>query len=66
MQKENPKTDSKNESKSKPKKALPMVAKPSQKMPTCGVSHNHCGGLCDRRKDHVDADHRCSSCGKWF
>ena len=35
-------------------------------MPTCGVSHNHCGGLCDRRQGHPDPEHHCSQCGAWF
>lgn len=36
------------------------------RMPTCGASHNHCGGLCDRRENHPDAGHHCGLCGQWF
>ncbi len=45
-----------------------IPASEDKKMPTCGVSHtaNSCGGLCDRRENHPDADHHCNLCGAWF
>ena len=50
------------------KTAKKPAKKPAKKamMPTCGVSHNHCGGLCDRRQGHPDPEHHCALCGAWF
>ena len=40
-------------------------------MPECGEKHTHCkypssDSLCSRREGHLDADHKCKSCGEWF